>query len=139
MSFKIAALQKSLGFLQSKGLDSFDWETAKITKEYSTEGGYSLRLRIDADKLTAENLRQIKRIFGPMKPGDSYMGKNLEGEVRIDGDLAVHVEVHRAYACERVNPEELSEEKWDDIKEKARSGLIEIQDCSPVDLLPSSD
>lgn len=83
-------------------------------------------------KLTAEQFRQVKKVFGPMKLRDSYGIKDLRGELRLTEDLVVEISVDGAYSCQKVEPAkvaEWTEEQWAEYKSRAREGLVDITVC----------
>lgn len=124
---KIARARQCLAFLEVKSLDSIDFNL--------TVRSWGLRLEVNAENITEENLRALKRHFGPLKIASGYGYKNLEGAAKLDDETRLELQINRAYNCEKLDPVELTEQKWDEIKEKIRDGLISIEDCKPSDSL----
>jgi hypothetical protein len=117
--------RRVLSLIESKGLDEIPWsvvvEMGRVT------------CSVYADRLNEVQARNVKRHFGPFQVENGYSGKNLWSEHRIDDSFRLRVVVNQAFTCMELSPEEISEEKWDDIRQKVREGLVKIQDCSPVE------
>lgn len=129
MATKLENLDRVLAFLKLKGLTSLPFNT--IAPWYG-----SCDLSIERKELTDENLRLLKRIFGPFTFADSFQGKDWQGKVLLDeteGGYSINLTISRAYACEFVEAKDLDEAAWDRIKQQAREGRIKLQDCKPID------
>jgi len=76
---------------------------------------------------------KLKRVFGPLKPGPDYgyEHRDLHGSVKLDDELSIEFKLAMAMSCEKYDPEELTEEKWDEIREAVKRGEISIPNCKP--------
>jgi len=128
----LKTIQKALAFLQSKGIDELHFGVQLYS--WSTD---ALRLEVPYEKLTEDQLRLLKRHFGPFTIGDGYSAKDFKGACKIDDSLTITLTITKAYKCEKLDPTKLTEEKWDDIKSKIREGLVTIDDCTPVEVAAS--
>lgn len=122
----LTKVRQAMAFLEGKGFDLFP--------KLSIEANYGdVKLGCWRNELTDDQFRLVKRVFGPLVPEEGYDGKNLTGKVKFADELTITCRVYRVYSCTPIKPEELTEEKWDEIKEHARNGLIKLQDCQEVD------
>ena len=121
----ISRTRMCLGFLESKGLDQIDCRLEA--------GSWGMKISVDAEDLDADQARLLKRIFGPLEVDNGYGYKNLKGSVMLNDSVSIQLTISRVYTCKKLEPEELTEEKWDEVKEKIRSGLVQIEDCTAGD------
>jgi len=123
---QLSNARKVLAYLEFHGFESLE----DLTISFQS---YGIEINAEYDRLTEEEIRNFKRVFGPMKIDDGYGQKNLKGTVEIDKNTRIEAKLNRAYTCEQItNPEELTEEKWAEIREHARAGRIKLQDCKAV-------
>ena len=121
--------RRALALLEGHGLDTIE------NLSFSSYGK-SARFSCSRDYLNDEHMREIKRLFGPLKLKDDYQGKSLEGEMNFDEGFRVRFIVEGAYICEKLDPKDLTEEKVSDIISKIKEGLVEVKDCNPVNGKP---
>ena len=122
---KLKKLRKALDWLAFTGLDDIDW-----TLSVQYDG--SVALSIGADKLSVEERIEVKHKFGPLKARITDYARNLEGERKLDEKLKVTVCLSDAYICEELKPDDISEKKWDDLRDKIKRGELKIRDCKPT-------
>ncbi len=121
---KITAVRKQLDWLSFHQLDNI-----KFSISVAYQGDVTLTLSID--QLKPEELTNLKRIFGPLKAEISTYTKQLTGEVKLEEDLTIRLNLTDAYTCTDLTADELTEEKWIDLRGKVRRGEVKIQDCKP--------
>jgi len=122
---KVAKVKAQLDWVGFHGLDHI---------EFSMDIGYhgNLTLVIAIDKLKQEELTDLKRLFGPLKADvEGSYNNYLVGEVKLDDELEIKLMLSQAYTCRKLEPEELTEDKWVDLRNKIKRGEITIQDCEP--------
>ena len=120
---KLARVKTAITFLELKGLDHIDFD---MNISYSG----NVRIAINYEKLTAEEIRQLKQLFGPWKVDDEYgVYKCFGGQRKLDDDLEINLTLTHAYVCEPLDPKTVTDEKLDEVMEKFRNGEITIPDC----------
>jgi hypothetical protein len=122
----IERTRRTLALLEAHGLDTI--EDIFINASYG-----SLNIECRRSNVTEKNMRAIKRLFGPLAVKDEYSGKSLTGKMLIEDEEPVTMTVSGCYACRKLTPDEMTEEKLDDIVTKLKTGLVTIEDCNPVD------
>lgn len=122
---KFQAARRAIAWVESKGLDSLDWYGVEFDKN-------GLKLSIYQSHTTAEQVRELKRIFGPLKVTNRY-DKRLGGLVKLEDEFQIEFTLHGAFVCEDVkDPATLTEDRWDEIREMIREGTISIEHCRPA-------
>lgn len=123
---RVQSLRRALAFLESKGLD----ELPDVSIEFQYR---SINLSVYRNKMDEEQFRLVKRVFGPLQIEDQYGGKGLSGKVKLDDDLTMTITVYKVYECKEVDPKDLTEKRWDEIRGKIREGLIKVSDCKLIE------
>ena len=115
-----------MGWIDSKELTDLDFNHISFNP-------WGVSLGIERVKLTDEQYRVLKRLFGPMTAQDQWQAKGQSGNVVITDGVEIKLTIDRVYTCEELDPQDLSEERWDEIKELAKTGMIKLQDCKQVE------
>jgi len=118
-------LSRCLAWLQCKGFDEVEMFCEARFGEVKI-----IVMRSDINEV---QLRLLKRHFGPLEIQNSYASKDLKGCVKMEDGLRILLLIDSVYSCTKLDPAGITEEKWDEIKEKVRDGLVEIQDCTAVE------
>lgn len=125
---KANELQKGVGFLIAKDL-------AEIDFDFGCSGTH-VSLAVDFKKLKPEELRGLKRTFGPLKARVESWGSFLDGERTLDDGYVIKLAIGSAFECKELLPEDLDDVKLDEIRQKILEGTIKIRDCTPNVLEP---
>ena len=131
---KIRNLRKAIDYLIYKSLDDIDLDLSARDE--------AVTLRTNPYRITRTEEQRLKRVFGPLKPVKdeyNYTHKDLVGEVKLIDGLVLKFTLSSALSCKAMNPEDLTEDKWDDIKAAAKRGEISIPECKPADFKPEPE
>lgn len=120
-------LRQALAWLEAKGLDNIEGLKAKCDWTHG-----NVTIGASPPDLTSEELRQLKALFGPLKVHGSGDWKWLSGERKLDEHTTIEFHLNGAFVCEKLKPEDLTEERWDTLRQQILAGEIDVPDCKPA-------